>query len=224
MQLTFTQPNQVTNRANNFVCRFGLGLAIALAAISLLLVSTEANAQGSAYFGRQSAAYNRSPVNAVRNIQQQAINQIISVRQIADSRTAQAYVQKQRGNTLYPAPRAAVQVGSPVAPAVVRGGPAYGVPSRGYNRGCRVIHIHELGFDATPIHGRGLRIVHVSWHGIASDIGLDRGDLLLQINGHHVCSRDEVYHAIHHAHHGDLEFVFRDARTGRIKVRTACLH
>ena len=78
MQRNFTQANQITSRATKLVRRFALGFGFALAASSLLFVSAEANAQGSAYFGR-------SLGNAAQSFQQHAANQINSVRQIADS-------------------------------------------------------------------------------------------------------------------------------------------
>ena len=193
---------QLTSIVRNAIRRPVAKFAFILAAGSALFAVSSANAAPPAsYFGRQSSSF-------AQNLQQQAIN---TMQQFSNPRFAQTQT------------RQPVFV-SPQAAPTVRAKPFYPAPSNGYHHNGHVLHIHELGFDAVPTHHHGLRIVHVSWHGLANDIGLECGDVIYQINGHSVCSERDVRHAIHHSHHGDVEFVFRDVRTGRTKVRTACLH
>lgn len=206
MHRTQTQPARFASIVRNTIRRPLAKLAVVAAASSALLTVAAANAAPpSSYFGRPS-------ISVGQNLQQQlnGIKRTFAVPQVAQSQG-----RPQLGNSWYVAPQAAPSV---------RATPYYPAQGSGYHNHGHVLHIHELGFDAVENHHHGLRIVQVSWHGVASDIGLEPGDVIYQINGHSVCSEHDVRHAIRHAHHGDLEFVFRDVRTGRTKVRTACLH
>jgi len=213
-QTTQTQRTSTVRNANRNMCG---GISTFLIASGLILVTSLATAGESPYFGRQSAAYGRRPGAAAWNIQRQAIDRVNAVRHVADSRAAQTRIRQQLGRSWFATPRVNVQLGQPTPPDVRLQSPGHGV-----------IRIHELGFDAVAQYhdGRpqGLQVVRVAWQGVAADIGLEPGYVILQLNGYSVHDSQGVRQMLRNTYGGELQFVIRDVRTGRTDVRNAQLH
>ena len=83
---------------------------------------------------------------------------------------------------------------------------AFDPPYRhGWQSGYR--HIHQR---------QGLRINSVAWRSPAFYAGLERGDIILEVDGRNVRHPEQLHQALHHTGMRGVLTV-RDARTGRIR-------
>ena len=80
----------------------------------------------------------------------------------------------------------------------------------------------RFGFSSFNIDGVGERVTHVRWGSLASQFGLERGDIILSMNGHrltyHGSWNDALEDAFFH-HDGLVRLRIRDVRTGFIATR-----
>lgn len=66
-------------------------------------------------------------------------------------------------------------------------------------------------------HREGLRVISVGFHSPAARAGLERGDVILQVDGKIVRNFDQLHNALHRTgFRGTL--TVRDARTGRVNL------
>lgn len=65
-------------------------------------------------------------------------------------------------------------------------------------------------------HSEGVRITSVAYRSPAARAGLERNDIILEVDGRDVCNGDELHRALHATGFRGLLTV-RDARTGRIQ-------
>ncbi len=193
----------------------GRVLGIFLAASGLILAVSAANADGTPYSTRQPAAHARQPGVAAWNVQRQAVNRINNIRHVADSRAAQTRIRQQLGRPWFATPRVQVQLGAPV----------YATPNRSRSNAHSgsVEYLSELGFNAVASYPQGLQVVSVAGHGVAANLRLEPGDVVLQINRCVVNNSHDVRSALRNVHDGNLEFLIRDVRTGRVDIRTTHL-
>jgi hypothetical protein len=79
----------------------------------------------------------------------------------------------------------------------------------------------EFGFSSFNIHGVGDRVTFVRWGGLAAQLGLEPGDLILSMNGfrltYHGAWNDALQYAV--ANGGWVQLTVRDVRTGRLAYR-----
>jgi hypothetical protein len=79
----------------------------------------------------------------------------------------------------------------------------------------------EFGFSSFNIAGVGERVTFVRWGGLASQLGLEPGDMLLSLNGYrlnyHGAWNDALHYAV--ANGGWVQLTIRDVRTGRLAYR-----
>lgn len=104
---------------------------------------------------------------------------------------ASAVAQPQQARVLRPAPRVVPQ-------------PDYDLP--------------RFGFESFNLHGVGERVTHVSRRGLAAEMGLERGDVVLRMNGHRLDYHGSWNDALREAmfnHGGWVRLSIRDVRTGR---------
>jgi hypothetical protein len=80
----------------------------------------------------------------------------------------------------------------------------------------------KFGFSSFNIHGYGERVTSVRWGGLASQLGLEPGDVILSMNGHRLTYQgswnDGLLDAIEH-HDGLVRLRIRDVRTGFVATR-----
>jgi len=83
-------------------------------------------------------------------------------------------------------------------------------------------YLPKFGFSSFNINGIGERVTYVRWGGLASQFGLEPGDLVLSMNGHrlnyHGSWNDALLDAMVH-HDGLVRLKIRDVRTGFIAQR-----
>ena len=82
----------------------------------------------------------------------------------------------------------------------------------------------KFGFNSYNIHGVGERVTRVRWGGLASQLGLEPGDVILAMNEFALTYHGAWNEALRDAmqfHGGEVELVVRDVRTGSIAYRTA---
>jgi hypothetical protein len=81
--------------------------------------------------------------------------------------------------------------------------------------------VPRFGFSSFNIDGVGERVTHVRWGGLASQFGLERGDIILSMNGfpltYHGSWNDALYNAMYNG--GLVRLRIRDVRTGFIAQR-----
>lgn len=74
----------------------------------------------------------------------------------------------------------------------------------------------KFGFSSFSIDGFGERITNVRWGGIAQQMGLESGDVILSLNGHpltyHGAWNDALREAVYNG--GFVKLKIRDVRTG----------
>ena len=79
----------------------------------------------------------------------------------------------------------------------------------------------KFGFASFNIQGVGERVTFVQWGGLASQLGLEPGDVILSMNGfplsYHGSWSDALYHAM--ANGGSVRLRIRDVRTGHVTHR-----
>jgi hypothetical protein len=79
----------------------------------------------------------------------------------------------------------------------------------------------RFGFSSFNIAGIGERVTFVQWGGLASQLGLEPGDVILSMNGYrltyHGSWSDALYRAM--ATSGHVRLRIRDVRTGFVAVR-----
>jgi hypothetical protein len=85
-------------------------------------------------------------------------------------------------------------------------------------------HSHNLpkfGFSSFNLHGAGERVTYVRWGGLASQFGLEPGDLILSMNGIPLSYQGSWNDALCNAmeNGGWVRLRIRDVRTGRIFAR-----
>ena len=87
-------------------------------------------------------------------------------------------------------------------------------PTPGYN-------LPTFGFNSYNIANYGERVTNVRWGGLASQLGLERGDTILRLNGYpltyHGAWNDALYRAISDG--GWVQLTIRDVRTRHIVTR-----
>lgn len=79
----------------------------------------------------------------------------------------------------------------------------------------------KFGFSSFNIAGVGERVTHVRWGGLASQMGLEPGDLILSVNGFPLSYHGSWNEALHQAiaQGGFVRLKIRDVRTGFIAWR-----
>jgi membrane-associated protease RseP (regulator of RpoE activity) len=79
----------------------------------------------------------------------------------------------------------------------------------------------QFGFASFNIAGVGERVTFVQWGGLASQLGLEPGDLILSMNGfrlsYHGAWNDALQYAV--ANGGWVQLAIRDVRTGHLAYR-----
>lgn len=84
----------------------------------------------------------------------------------------------------------------------------------------------KFGFNSYNIHGVGERVTRVRWGGLASQFGIEPGDIILAMNEfaltYHGAWNDALRDAMLY-HDGEVQLVIRDVRTGSIAYRSAFL-
>ena len=79
----------------------------------------------------------------------------------------------------------------------------------------------EFGFASFNIYGVGERVTFVRWGGLASQLGLEPGDMILSMNGfrlnYHGAWNDALSYAV--ANGGWVQLTIRDVRTGHLAYR-----
>jgi len=82
-------------------------------------------------------------------------------------------------------------------------------------------YLPKFGFDSFNIGGVGDRVTFVQWGGLASQMGLEPGDLLLSMNGfplsYHGAWNDALRSAVLNG--GFVQLTIRDVRTGWLATR-----
>ena len=82
-------------------------------------------------------------------------------------------------------------------------------------------YLPHFGFSSFSINGVGERVTYVRWGGLASQFGLEPGDIVLSMNGYPLTYRgswnDALYNAM--ANGGWVQLRIRDVRTGFIAQR-----
>jgi hypothetical protein len=83
------------------------------------------------------------------------------------------------------------------------------------------IYLPKFGFDSFNIAGYGERVTSVSWGGLAAQMGLEPGDVILRMNGfplhYHGSWNDALYQALMNG--GFVQLTIRDVRTGWLTTR-----
>jgi hypothetical protein len=83
------------------------------------------------------------------------------------------------------------------------------------------IYLPKFGFSSFNIGGVGERVTYVTWNGLAAQLGLEPGDLILSMNGfplnYHGSWNDALYQAV--VNGGWVQLTIRDVRTGFIAYR-----
>jgi hypothetical protein len=79
----------------------------------------------------------------------------------------------------------------------------------------------KFGFSSFNIHGVGDRVTYVRWGGLASQLGLEPGDMILSLNGYplnyHGAWNDALAQAV--ANGGWVQLMVRDVRSGYVAYR-----
>lgn len=85
--------------------------------------------------------------------------------------------------------------------------------------GCH--HLPKFGFSSFNINGYGERITKVRWGGLAQQMGLENGDVILSLNGYPLSYQGSWNDALREAmnHGGYVQLTVRDVRTGYIATR-----
>jgi hypothetical protein len=82
-------------------------------------------------------------------------------------------------------------------------------------------HLPKFGFSSFNMNGYGERITKVRWGGLAQQMGLENGDIILSLNGYplsyHGSWNDALGEAMNHG--GYVQLTVRDVRTGYIASR-----
>jgi hypothetical protein len=82
-------------------------------------------------------------------------------------------------------------------------------------------YLPEFGFDSFNIRGVGERVTYVRWGSLASQLGLEPGDMILSMNGfrltYHGAWNDALSYAL--ANGGWVQLRIRDVRTGHVAYR-----
>ncbi|MGD9633434.1 MAG: hypothetical protein AB7G28_21120 [Pirellulales bacterium] len=86
-------------------------------------------------------------------------------------------------------------------------------------QGC--YELPKFGFSSFSINGYGERITNVRWGGLAQQMGLESGDVILRLNGYplsyHGSWNDALREAMNQG--GFVQLTVRDVRTGYIATR-----
>jgi hypothetical protein len=87
------------------------------------------------------------------------------------------------------------------------------------DQGC--FELPRFGFSSFSINGFGERITSVRWGGLAQQMGLESGDIILRLNGfpltYHGSWNDALREAVNQG--GFVQLTVRDVRTGFIATR-----
>lgn len=83
------------------------------------------------------------------------------------------------------------------------------------------VPLPRFGFSSFNIAGVGERVTHVRWGGLAAQMGLEPGDLILSMNGFRLSYHGSWNDALHQAmaQGGFVRLKIRDIRTGLIAWR-----
>lgn len=88
------------------------------------------------------------------------------------------------------------------------------------------VFLPKFGFQSYNLSGIGDRITFVDCHGLAADMGLEPGDIVLRLNGmplnYHGAWNDALTHAIYDG--GVVTLAIRDVNTGAVVHRTTYLN
>jgi hypothetical protein len=79
----------------------------------------------------------------------------------------------------------------------------------------------KFGFSSFNIAGVGEQVTFVQWGGLASQLGLEPGDVILSMNGYRLAYHGSWNDALHRAmaNGGFVRLRIRDVRTGFVAVR-----
>jgi hypothetical protein len=91
----------------------------------------------------------------------------------------------------------------------------------GHNHGPICHDLPRFGFTSFNFHGFGEQVTSVRWGGIASRMGLERGDVILSLNGFPLSYQGSWSDALREAvnNGGWVQLTVRDVRTGIIATR-----
>ena len=91
----------------------------------------------------------------------------------------------------------------------------------GYNPGPVCHDLPRFGFSSFNINGFGERITSVRWGGIAQQMGLESGDIILSLNGFPLSYQGSWNDALREAVYngGWVQLTVRDVRTGFVATR-----
>jgi hypothetical protein len=88
------------------------------------------------------------------------------------------------------------------------------------------VFLPKFGFQSYNLSGIGDRITFVDCHGLAAEMGLEPGDIVLRLNGmplnYHGAWNDALTHAIYDG--GVVTLAIRDVNTGAVVHRTTYLN
>jgi hypothetical protein len=91
----------------------------------------------------------------------------------------------------------------------------------GYNPGPSCYDLPKFGFSSFTINGFGERVTSVRWGGLAQQMGLESGDVILGLNGYaltyHGSWNDALREAVNNG--GWVQLTIRDVRTGFVSTR-----
>jgi hypothetical protein len=92
----------------------------------------------------------------------------------------------------------------------------------GYDSGSSCYELPKFGFSSFSVNGFGERVTSVRWGGIAQQMGLESGDVILSLNGYPLTYHGSWNDALREAVYNNGGFVklrVRDVRTGFIAFR-----
>jgi hypothetical protein len=91
----------------------------------------------------------------------------------------------------------------------------------GYDPSPSCYDLPKFGFSSFTINGFGERVTSVRWGGIAQQMGLESGDVILGLNGYPLTYHGSWNNALREAMNngGWVELTIRDVRTGFVSTR-----
>ncbi len=91
----------------------------------------------------------------------------------------------------------------------------------GFDPGPSCYDLPKFGFSSFTINGFGQRVTSVQWGGIARQMGLESGDVILSLNGYPLTYNGSWNDALREAMNngGWVQLTVRDVRTGFVATR-----